>query len=61
MAYVSEYGNYGGENIIVFDDDLLTPKQWEILGIVNDYDKIDYVQAIIDGRDLSEWEVEDYA
>ena len=56
MGYVSEYGNWGTEKFIVFDNDLLTPKQIEILGILNDYDKMSYVQAIIDGKDLTEWE-----
>lgn len=60
MAYVSEYGNWGQEKVLVFDPALLTEEQYEILSILTDYDKMSYVKAIINGDDLTEWE-EDYA
>lgn len=56
MAYVSEYGNWGQEQVLVFDKDLLTEEQWEVLDVLTDYDKMPYVKAIINGEDLSKWE-----
>lgn len=56
MAYVSEYGNWGQEQVLVFDENILTEEQWENLDILPDRDKMSYVKAIINGEDLSEWE-----
>lgn len=59
MGYVSRYGNWGTEDVLIFDDGELTDKQWELLDILPDSDKIKYVQALLDGEDVSEWEGED--
>jgi len=56
MAYVSEYGNYGGESVLEFDSSELTAEQWETLSNLTDSDKLPYVEAILDGNDVSEWE-----
>lgn len=56
MGYVSRHGNWGTEDVIIFDDAQLTTRQYEILDILTDSEKLPYVQAIIDGLDLSEWE-----
>lgn len=50
MAYVSEYGNYGGEGVIVFDDNLLTPEEWEELEILSDSDKLNFVAECISNK-----------
>ncbi len=56
MAYVSEYGNWGREMLLVFDDTLLTERQWEILDTQTDRDKMSYVKAIMNGENLDYWE-----
>jgi hypothetical protein len=56
MAYVSEYGNWGQEEVLVFDSSLLTKEQFEVLDQVSDYSKMSYVKAIIRGDNLSYWE-----
>lgn len=56
MAYVSEYGNWGVEEILTFDADKLTEHQWHILDELADYDKLPYVWTILRGDDVSEWE-----
>lgn len=56
MAYVSEYGNYGTEEVITFGEDLLTPHQWEYLECVPDELKMTYVRLILEGEDVSEFE-----
>lgn len=56
MAYVSEYGNYGVEDVVTFGEDLLTPHQWHVLSEISDMDKFEYVQNILEGNDVSEWE-----
>lgn len=56
MAYVSEYGNWGQEQVLVFDQNLLTKEQWDILDEQVDYEKMSYVKAIINGENLSYWE-----
>jgi hypothetical protein len=57
-GYVTEDGNYGGDIVLVFEHDALTQEQWDRLGECSDYDRIKYVQAILNGDDLSEWEYE---
>jgi hypothetical protein len=56
MAYVSNYGNWGQEDVIVFEDDDLTEEQWEMLDELPDYEKMPYVEAVLAGDDLSKWE-----
>lgn len=58
IGYVSYDGNYGEQaDLLVFDNDSLTPQQWETLGEINDNSRWDYVQAIFNGDDLTEWEL----
>jgi hypothetical protein len=55
MAYVSEYGNYGAEECLVFDTTDLTVEQWERLSELSDWAKLPYVEAVLNNEDLSEW------
>jgi hypothetical protein len=57
IGYVSYDGNYGEQaDVLVFDSNDLTPQQWETLGEINDNDRYEYVEAIFNNKDLSEWE-----
>lgn len=57
IGYVSYDGNYGEQSdLLIFDTNYLTPQQWETLGEVNDNSRWEYVQAIFNGDDLTEWE-----
>ena len=56
MAYISEYGNWGSEEVLVLDDNALTSDQWQLLDELPDNDKLNYAKAIIAGADLAEWE-----
>ena len=57
VGYVSYDGNYGAESdLLMFDSNALTHQQWETLGEVNDNDRYEYVEAIFNGKDLTEWE-----
>lgn len=56
MAYVSEYGNYGEDEVIIFDRSELTSEQWSLLEQLGDNDKFDYVAAVLNGEDLTDWE-----
>jgi|688.fasta_scaffold00152_130 hypothetical protein len=57
IGYVSYDGNYGEQaDLLMFDSNALTPQQWETLGEVNDNSRYEYVEAIFNGKDLSEWE-----
>jgi AAA+ superfamily predicted ATPase len=56
-AYVTENGEWGRmENVLLFDDRLLTDAQWEIISILPDAQRIKYVIAILDGDDLTPFE-----
>jgi len=57
-AYVTADGNYGMDEVLVFDHNALTKKQWDSLGEQTDSDRIIYVQRILNGEDVSdmEWE-----
>lgn len=56
--YVSEDGNYGGGKIIIVDHDGLSEEQMEILDILGDNDKYDYVYALMNGQSTEKWEDE---
>jgi hypothetical protein len=57
IGYVSYDGNYGEQaDVLVFDSNDLTPQQWETLGEISDNDRYEYVEAIFNGKDLTEWE-----
>jgi len=55
-GYVTADGNYGGDELIVFERDALTEKQWDLLGEFNDSSRIDYVHRILNGEDVSDME-----
>jgi hypothetical protein len=59
VAYVSEYGNYGSEGVIVFPDYQLTPEQWDELDVLPDNDKMSYVKGILDENELGYMEFND--
>jgi hypothetical protein len=57
VGYVSYDGNYGAEaDLLMFDSNALTLQQWETLGEINDNSRYEYVEAIFNNKDLSEWE-----
>ena len=57
-GYVSFDGNYGASaDVLVFDNDSLTLQQWETLGELYDNSRYEYVEAILAGKNLSEWEL----
>jgi hypothetical protein len=59
-AWVAEYGEFGyNSQLVTFDSEALTEQQWDRLAELADYDRIEYVLAILDGDDLTEWENED--
>ena len=56
-SYVTVDGNYGSDEVLLFDYDSLTKEQWELLGELPDEERIKYVRAIISGKkNLSRWE-----
>jgi hypothetical protein len=55
-GWVAEDGSFGNGDVIIFDADDLTSKQWDTLSELNDYDKLSYVNAILSGNPLDEWE-----
>ena len=58
-AYVSADGSYSAcEDTITFDTDALTEKQWQIVDILPDYQKLEYVIAVLDGDDEYVSEIE---
>ena len=56
MAYISEYGNWGNEEVLILDDNALTSDQWQRVEDLPDYDKLNYAKAVLASADLTEWE-----
>ena len=49
-AYVTEYGDFAAEgSCLTFDSSLLSNSQWQLLDELGDYQKFEYVLAILDG------------
>ena len=55
MAYISEYGNWGNEEVLILDNNALTSDQWQRVEDLPDYDKLNYAKAILASADLTEW------
>ena len=55
-SWVETDGSYGTSDIILFDYDDLTEAQHDTLSNLSDRDRLDYVQAIMSGEPLHEWE-----
>jgi hypothetical protein len=57
VGYVSYDGNYGAEaDLLMFDSNALTLQQWETLGELGDNSRYEYVEAVFNNKDLTEWE-----
>jgi len=54
--YVTEHGNWGGDEFLVVDETDLTSKQWRNLEVLHDKDRLPYAKAILAGEDVSEYE-----
>jgi len=59
MAWVALDGTYGGGIHLSFEQDQLTDDQWMKLSEISDYDKYEYVYAIINGLDERVAEIEE--
>jgi hypothetical protein len=55
-GWVDADGSYGVGAIAVFNPDVLTDEQWELLSNLGDNSRFEYVQALLNGDDVSEWE-----
>lgn len=55
-AWVTDSGEFGSNEILTFDYDTLTEAQWEQLDRLADSDRLPFVQAVIAGEDLSEFD-----
>jgi hypothetical protein len=56
--YVTEDGNYGGGPVIVVDHDLLTLEQSMILEALHESQRFDYINDLVNGKDVSKYEEE---
>jgi hypothetical protein len=46
-AYVTADGNFGGDEVLVFESSQLTDKQWENLSFLSDSERLLYAEAIL--------------
>ena len=49
-AYVTADGTYGVGNIIIFNDNMLTEEQWDVVDNIGDNDRYDYITAVLNGN-----------
>lgn len=56
MAYISEYGNWGNEEVLILDEGDLTSDQWQLVEELPDSEKLSYAKAVLAGDPLSDWE-----
>jgi hypothetical protein len=54
--YISTDGNYGGGNVIIANYSDFTQQQMDIIDGLHDNDRFWYVQALMTGDDVSEFE-----
>jgi hypothetical protein len=58
-GWVSADGSYGVGSITLFAPSKISKFQWLVLDNLADSDKQEYIKAVIDRQDLSQWE-DDY-
>ena len=56
--YVTEDGNYGGGPVIVVGHDDLTMEQTMILEALHESQRFDYINDLVNGKDVSKYEEE---
>ena len=56
MAWVTEDGSYGSGEVLHFEPTALDDEQWELLSVLPDSQRLAYVEAVLNGGDLTEWE-----
>jgi len=54
-AWVTEDGSYGVGLVIHFDQDSITDDDWETLAELGDNSRYDFIHALLNGEDVSEW------
>ena len=58
VGYVTYDGHYGAEaDLLMFDSNALTQKQWDNLGELDDNSRFEYVEAIFNNKSLTKWEL----
>jgi hypothetical protein len=55
-AWADTDGSYGTSLLITFNPEDLTFEQWDIVGNLPDSERLPFIQAVLDGADLSEWD-----
>lgn len=58
-GWVSEDGSFGSGLVIHFAHESITPEDWETLSQLSDNDRYDFIYALLNGEDVSEWTDED--
>jgi hypothetical protein len=54
-GWIAEDGSYGMCDILVFKESDLTSDQWEIFNELPESQTFNFVKAVINGEDLSQW------
>jgi hypothetical protein len=54
-GWIAEDGSYGMCDIVVFKESDLTEDQWEIFNELPESQTFNFVKAVINGEDLSQW------
>ena len=54
--FIAEDGSYGGGPVIIADHDAFTDEQMDVLSTLGDNERFDYAEALLNGKDVSEWE-----
>lgn len=61
QAYVTADGTFGVGDFLVFDESKLTSAQWEVVDMIGDNDRYEYIRAIIEGDSETIQELEEYS
>lgn len=54
-AWVETDGSYGVSDVILFEPDDLTENEWALFTELSDYDRLEYIQAVMKGEPLDAW------
>jgi hypothetical protein len=54
-CWIAEDGSQGQCDVVIFDESNLTSDQWEIFNELPESQTFNFVKAVINGEDLSQW------
>lgn len=58
VGWVTDKGEFGTNNMIIFNNDMLTERQWNIVDELHESNRLLYVLAVVTGDRATAYDIE---